>query len=315
VARPCRRVTSLQPSVDEYLSLRRHLGFKLERDGYLLPDFATYMEEAGTSTVTIDLALAWAKQPADGSAGWWQARLSTVRNYVRYLHGIDPSHQIPPDGLLPGGSRRVAPHIYTEAEIFRLMSAAGAFGTDLRATTYTTLIGLLVTTGMRSGEAIRLDRSDIDWDEGILFIRLTKYGKSRELVLAPTTVDALRRYDGVRRMWCPRPQTPAFFVSVLGARLLHRALNHAFCKLIQRAGLEPEAGTRRPRPHDLRHTFAVNTLVGWYRRGLEINSKMYLLSTYLGHTNPTHTYWYLSSTPELLALATNRLEAAQGDVS
>jgi integrase len=308
-------MNSLQPSVDEYLSLRRHLGFTLEQAGYLLPDFAAYMAEAGTSTVTIDLALAWAKQPADGSAGWWQARLSIARNYVRYLHGIDPSHEIPPDGLLPRGRQRVEPHIYTEAAIFGLMSAAGALGTDLRAATYTTLIGLLVTTGMRSGEAIRLDRSDIDWDEGVLFIRLTKFGKSRELVLAPTTVDALRRYDGVRRRCCPRPQTPAFFVSAIGARLRRNALNKTFHELIRRTGLEPKSGVRWPRPHDLRHTFAVNTLVDWYRSGLEINSKMYLLSTYLGHTNPTHTYWYLSSTLSLLTLATNRLEAAQADVS
>jgi len=273
------------------------------------------MEKAGTSTVTIDLALAWAKQPVDGSAVWWQERLSTVRSYVRYLHGIDPSHQIPPDGLLPGGSHRVAPHIYTEAEIFGLMSAAGSFGTDLRAATYTTVIGLLATTGMRSGEAIRLDRSDIDWDEGILFIRLTKFGKSRELVLHPTTVDALRRYEDVRRKWCPRPQTPALFMSVTGARLRHNTLNYTFRELVKRAGLEPESGARWPRPHDLRHTFAVNTLVGWYRSGLEINSKMYLLSTYLGHTDPAGTYWYVSATPELLGLATKRLEAAQGDVA
>jgi len=314
MARRC-SVTSLQQSVDEYLSLRRHLGFKLERAGHLLPDFATYMEEAGTSAVTIDLALTWAKQPADGSPDWWQVRLSTVRGYVRYLHGIDAKHQIPPDGLLPGGGQRVAPHIYAEDEVLRLMSAARDLVTEHRAATYTTLIGLLATTGMRSGEAIRLDRSDIDWDEGILFIRLTKFGKSRELVLHPTTVDALRRYDDMRRGWCPRPQTQAFFVSFMGARLRHNAFNSTFRELVRRAGLEPEAGVRWPRPHDLRHTFAVNTLVDWYRSGLEINSKMYLLSTYLGHVCPAYTYWYLSSTPELLGLATNRLESAQGDVS
>jgi len=128
-------------------------------------------------------------------------------------------------------------------------------------------------------------------------------------------VDALRRYDGVRRGWWPRPQTPAFFVSAIGARLRHNALNRTFRKLVRRAGLEPESGVRRPRPHDLRHTFAANTLVGWYRRGLEINSKMHLLSTYLGHSHPADTYWYVSSTPELLSLATNRLEAAQGEAA
>ena len=305
-------MNSLHQSVDEYLSVRRHLGFKLERAGHLLPNFASYMEEAATLTVTIDLALAWAKQPADGSAGWWQERLSTVRGYVRHLHGIDPSHQILPGGLLPKGSHRVSPHIYSQDEILRLMNAARSFVTDLRAATYATLIGLLVTTGLRPGEAIHLDRSDIDWDQGILSIRLTKFGKSRELVLHPTTVDALRRYDDVRARWCPRPRTPAFFVSAIGARLRHDTLNHGFRKLVKRAGLEPESGVRRPRPHDLRHTFAVNTLVGWYRNGLEINSKMYLLSTYLGHSHPADTYWYVSATSELLGLATERLEAAQG---
>ena len=306
---------SLQQAVDEYLSLRRHLGFTLEKAGHLLPDFATYMEQAGASTVTIDLALAWAKQPADRSAGWWQDRLSMVRGFSRYLHGIDPSHEIPPVALLPRVRHRDVPHIYTEAEINRLMSAARSLAPDPRATTYTTVIGLLAATGMRSGEAIRLDRNDIDWGEGILSIRFTKFGKSRQLVLHPTTVDALRRYDGQRHTWCPRPQTPAFFISASGARLRHGNLNNAFRELVKRAGLEPESGVRRPRPHDLRHTFVVNTLVDWYRSGLDINSKMHLLSTYLGHTHPRHTYWYVSATPQLLALAMQRLETAQGDAS
>ena len=238
-----------------------------------------------------------------------------VRGFVRYLHGVDPSHEIPPAGLLPVGRQRVAPFIYTDAEIVNLMRAARGLLTDLRVATYTTLVGLLATTGMRPGEAIRLDSSDIDWDEGVLTIYRTKFGKSRELILHPTTLDALHRYDRVRRERWPRPRTPAFFVSGSGARLLHDYLNKTFRTLVKRGGLDPQAGTRWPRPHDLRHTFAVNTLVGWYRSGLEVNTKMHLLSTYLGHTNPAHTYWYLSTTPELLSLATERLEAARGEMA
>jgi len=306
---------SLQQSVDEYLRLRRHLGFNLKAAGHLLPAFAVYVEQAAALTVTSELALTWAKQPADVSVGRWQDRLSTVRGFARYLHGIDPSHQIPPNALLPRVVRRVSPYIYTEADVLHIMSVAGSLAPDLRAATYTTVIGLLATTGMRSGEAIRLDRGDIDWDEGILAIHGTKFNKSRELVLHPTTVDALRRYDGVRRTCCPRPQTPAFFVSGSGARVRHWTLDYTFRKLVKRAGLEPSSGARRPRLHDLRHTFAVNTLVDWYRSGLEINSKMHLLSTYLGHVRPAHTYWYVTSTPQLLALAMQRLETAQGEAS
>jgi len=303
---------SLRQSVDEYLSLRRHLGFKLEKAGHLLSNFATYMETAGASTVTIALALDWAKQPAGASATWWQHRLSVVRGFAHHLHGIDPRHEVPPSALLPGLRHRDMPHIFTEAEISRLMDVAGNLSPDQRATTYTTMVGLLACTGMRSGEALRLDRGDVDWDEGILSIRFTKFGKSRQLVLHPTTVDALRRYDDARRRWCPRPSTPAFFVLASGARVRHANFHYAFREIVKRAGLEPESAIRRPRPHDFRHTFAVNTLIGWYRCGLEINAKMHLLSTYLGHSHPRHTYWYLSTTPTLLAFATQRLEATQG---
>lgn len=305
---------SLHQSVNEYLSLRHDLGFKLRNSGHLLPQFASYMDQAGAATVTIDLALAWARQ-LGRSEGWLRTRLSTVRGFACYLNGIDPSHQLLPQTLLPGSHQRVAPYIYTETEVSRLMNAAGRLAPDLRAATYTTLIGLLGATGLRSGEAIGLDRGDIDWDEGVLTIERTKFNKSRELVLHPTTVAALRRYDDLRRTCWPRPQTPAFFVSGWGNRLDRGTFNRTFRELVQRARLALEPGTRRPRPHDLRHTFAVNTLIDWYRRGVDINSKMHLLSTYLGHLNPSNTYWYISCTPALLALATERLEAAQAGVA
>jgi len=315
VAHRCGGVNSIQLSVDEYLSLRRHLGFKLKDAGHLLPAFAAYMEQAGALTVTSELALTWVKQPAGRSVGWWQNRLSTIREFARYMHGIDPKHEIPARGVLPSGHQRVVPYIYTEAEILGLMSAARGLVPDLRAATYTTLIGLLVTAGMRAGEVIRLNRSDIDWDEGILTIHGTKFNKTRELVLHPTTVDALRHYEDRRGESWPRPLTSAFFVSGHGARLGYRTLNKTFRQLVTYVGLHTESGARRPRLHDLRHTFAVNTLADWYRSGLEINSKMHLLSTYLGHINPANTYWYLSTTPHLLGLATQRLEAAQGEVA
>ncbi len=190
------------------------------------------------------------------------------------------------------------------------MAAARSLRSPLRAATFETLLGLLSVTGLRIGEALRLDRDDVDLDDGILVIRSSKFGKSREVPLHATTVEALAAYARQRDRLCPHPVVPAFFLSTAGTRLLYCNVHQAWLELVRRAGLRPRSPHCRPRPHDLRHSFAVRTLLDWYRDGLDVQAHMPALSTYLGHVHPGHTYWYLSGAPELLNLVVARLDTA-----
>jgi integrase/recombinase XerD len=291
----------------DYLAMRRGLGFKLQRSAALLTDFVAFLDDAGATTITTDLAVAWARQPVGADACWWAARLSAVRVFARYLAAIDPDTQVPSADLMPSRPRRATPFLYAPDDVAALMAAAGRIPTRQVAATYRTLIGLLAVTGMRVGEAIGLDRDDFDSDEGLLVVRKAKFGKSREVVLHPSTSAALQEYTSLRGRLCPRPGTPAFFVSATGTRLIYKNVHHRFHALTQAAGLRPRSAKCRPRPHDLRHTFAVNTLLGWYQVGVNVQARLPLLSTYLGHIHPGCTYWYLSATPELLALVADRL--------
>lgn len=303
-------MSGLRDAVGEYLAIRRALGFKLVAAGQLLPDFAAYAERSGAVTISTEVALAWARLPADAQPVWWSIRLRVVRGFARYLHALDPRHEVPPADLLPARWHRPTPYLYSDADLDRLLQAAGALRGQLRATTYATLIGLLAVSGMRVGEAIRLDRADLDWSAGLLVVRETKFGKSRELVLHPSALAALRAYDDGRQQLWPHPRTPAFFVSVIGTRLTYSQVQRTFGMLVRQAGLAPRSGRCRPRLHELRHTYAVAILLGWYRAGLDVEARMHTLSTYLGHVCPANTYWYLSAAPELLALAGERLERA-----
>ncbi len=306
-------MSDLRHALDDYLAIRRALGFKLERAGLLLGDFVSHMEAKGATTITIDAALAWATLPPNGSSTWWGHRLSVVRTFARHLHAIDPAHQVPPTDLLPGRSHRATPYLYSQADIAALMGAARGLGSPLRAITFETLVGLLAVTGLRIGEALRLDRDDVDLVEGVLVVRLSKFGKSRALPLHASTVEALAAYSRQRDRLCPRPVGPAFFVSLAGTRLLYANAHLAWLDLVRRAGLQPRSANCRPRPHDLRHSFAVATLLGWYRDGADVAARMPMLSTYLGHVHPANTYWYLSAAPELLNLVVVRLESGFGE--
>jgi integrase/recombinase XerD len=295
----------------DYLELRRALGFKLAKEGRLLPDFAAFAEAAGAGTVTIDLAVRWAAKPDGTSPVWAAQRLSMVRGFARYLHAVDPDAQVPPAGLLPARTRRATPYIYSDADIAALMAAAAALRNPLKAATFGTLIGLLAVTGMRGSEAMRLDDQDLDTAAGLATIRATKFRKSRQLPLHATTLQALAGYQGLRGRLCPSPATASLLVSTTGARLCHETVQPVFRRLLGQAGI----GQRTPLRatiHGLRHTFAVKTLLGWYRDGQDVQARMPALSAYLGHAGPAATYWYLSATPELLALAAGRLEATPG---
>jgi integrase/recombinase XerD len=308
-------MSALHRSLDHYLSIRRGLGFKLAGEGRLLADFVRFADQAGVHTLTVELALAWATLPPDGSPLWLARRLRAVRGFARYLQTLDPSTEIPPAELLPARSVRATPYLYSDAEIVALMAAARQLAPPLRAATFDTLIGLLAVTGLRIGEAMRLDRADVDWSNRLLTVRDSKYGKSREVLLHQTTIDALRSYSERRDRLCPRPQAPSFFISTRGTRLVHSTIYPTFRSLLRQAGLAQRSSSCRPRVHDLRHSFAVSTLLGWYREGDDVPARMPLLSTFLGHVDPAATYWYLSATPELLTLAAKRLELAAGERS
>jgi integrase len=305
-------VTALRAALADYLQLRRALGFKLEKLDRLLSGFVAFAEAEGASHITTGVAVAWATQPAGADPSWHATRLSAVRLFARHLQAMDPRTEIPPAGLLPGRSRRAEPYLYSPAQIAALMTAAGAITAPLKAATYQTLIGLLTVTGMRVGEAISLDRCDADLGGGLITVRQGKFGKSRQLPLHPSAVTALDDYARLRDRHCARPQTQAFFVSLTGTRLIYKNVHYRYRQLTQTAGLEPRSARCRPRIHDLRHSFAVATLISWYQDGGDTAARLPLLSTYLGHIDPGDTYWYLQAAPELLTLAAARLQAAQG---
>ncbi len=301
-------MSTLADRLEAYLALRRSLGYKLERAGKLLAQFVAYCDAAGAETVTVDLARAWATLPEGGSDYWWAFRLSVVRGFARYLVLVDERTEVPPADVLPIRGRRATPYLYTPDEVVRLIAAADNIPTPLRRATLATLVGLLYVTGMRIGEAIRLDQTDVDYRQELLVVRDTKFHKSREVPIHPSTATALRAYQKRRDQLCPLRTGPAFFVSPAGTRLLYCNVHLAFLGMVRDAGLTARSATCRPRPHDLRHSFAVSTLVGWYRDGENVQARLPQLSTYLGHVHPANTYWYLSAAPELLGLAAARLE-------
>ncbi len=300
-------MSTLCEAVEEYVTLRRALGFKLVEHDRLLADFVDYLELTGTPTITIEAALTWATKPTTTQPIRWKARLSVVRGFACYLHAVDPRVEVPPVDLLPYRHQRPTPYLFSPEDITALLAATRRIRSPLRAATYDALFGLLATTGMRVGEAIRLDAADVDLTVGLLTVRQTKFGKSRQLPVHTTAVAALRRYAHQRERLCSRPKTAGFFVSTVGTRLIYSDVRATFRKLVTAAEIGPEAAIT-PRVHDLRHSFAVATLLGWYRDGGDVQTRLPLLSAYLGHSHPSSTYWYLQAAPELLAMAASRLE-------
>jgi integrase len=299
----------LRAELADYLALRRALGYRLARTEKLLNQFLGYLEERGLEVVTVQAAVDWARLPANGGLNWWGYRLAAVRGFATYLHGLDPAHQVPAAELFPQRPHRAVPYLYADADIAALMSAAGSLRTPLRRATFATLIGVLAATGMRVGEAIGLDRDDLDHTAGLLLVRHGKFGKTRELRLHPTTVRALKEYQGLRDRAAPQSDPAAFFVSTAGTRLLYCNVHWTFQRLVALAGLAPRSASCRPRIHDLRHTFTVRSMLEAYAAGQDGQLRLTLLSTWLGHVHPASTYWYLSASPELMAVAGDRLEA------
>jgi integrase len=307
-------MTSVRDSAAGYLALRRALGFKLAGHGPLLDSLACYLEAAGLETVTCEAALAWAVLPRQAHPHRWKARLAVARGFARYLAASDPAAEVPPAGLLEARRNRHEPYIFTGQEISALVTAAGKHRWHLPAVTYPALFGLIAATGMRLSEATGLSDADADLDAATVTVRDSKFGKSRRIPLHPTAVAALRDYREQRQRLRPAPAEPALFLSAAGTRVLGSAAESEFRRITAATGTGATAPAR-PRIHDLRHTFAVRTLAGWYRDGGDVAARLPLLSAYLGHASPDSTYWYLHAVPELLALAARRLEAMPEAVS
>lgn len=301
-------MSDLAVHATEYLRLRRSLGFKLKRQGEELAQLVAVCEAAGATTLTTDMAIAWARQ-SDGQPIEWAHRLSTARGFARYLAAIDPATEIPPRDVFPRSEKRPAPYIYSDDEVQRLIEAAAELNPSFRASTITTIIGLLDATGMRVGEILALKSKDVDLASGVIAIGEAKLEKQRLIPLHPTATAALASYAAIRDGLFPASKT--FFVSSVGSPLAYSTLRQTFNQIATDVGLRTP--TVRVRMHDFRHRFTVRVLVDAYRSGADVAARMNVLSTYLGHSEPKNTYWYFSAVPELMAQAaaraqTNRLD-------
>lgn len=316
-------MSALQAALTEYLATRRALGTQMKWPSSSLRNFLDFVEAEKAEFVTTDIALRWTLRSVGVQRATYARRLAMVRGFAMWLQASDRRTQVPPHGIFPATHRRPVPHIYSDDELAGLMAAASALPSPkrLRGATFKTMIGLLAATGLRPGEARKLDIGDVDLVDGILMVRESKFGKSRIVPVDDTTRSALAMYSATRDRVLPRRETPAFFVVERGrSRRMHVCVaDRTFAKLCKTVGLRPLGDPRRsgrgPRLQDLRHSFATRRLIAWYRAGLDVDRLIPHLATYLGHSSTTETYWYIQAVPELLRLATERMETAvRGDV-
>jgi integrase len=306
-------MTAIRDALAQYVEVRRALGTQLREPALTLGHFVDFLEREGAEFITTKLALSWAMERKGVQRATWARRLTMVRRFAAWLSAFDPRTEVPPKRLLHARHRRDKPHIFTDREIERLMIEAARLPspTGLRALTHVTLIGLLAATGLRPGEALALDLSDVDLQNGILAIRQTKFGKSRFVPIKDSTCVALAQYTQRRNEICPSRPTEGFLVSERGTRLHGCAARRTFANVSRIIGLRKAAEGRRsgrgPRLQDLRHTFATRKLIEWYRAGLDVERELPKLATYLGHVDVGHTYWYIEAVPELLQLATEQM--------
>lgn len=301
-------MSALRQALTRYVCMRHGFGYRYRDEERCLGDFVAFMDVAQATVITRALAMAWITQ---GQRTSWPNRLSAVRGFARHLSNVEPETEIPPAGIFPSPKRR-RPYIYTEAEVERLLEATLSWGLakGINRRTYHCLFGLLAATGMRLGEAIGLERADVDLEAGLLTLRVTKGGKDRLVPLHPTTAQALTDYAARRDDCRACRKSPWFFVLRGGQRLRLQYPERIFIGVMRRIGLrDTESHSRGPRIHDLRHTFAVNTILHWYRAGEDVARLLPTLTTYLGHSKVRDTYWYLSACPELMGEAASRLEA------
>jgi integrase len=307
-------LNSLQGALDEYLAVRRALGYKLHATGLLLQQFIEFVELERAKYITTELALKWATRPQQATPARWADRLGVVRRFAKYCHADDPRNVVPPPDLLPERYRRVPPYLYSDDQIHRLITAARKLpsAVGLRPHTFATLFGLYVAAGLRAREALKLRRDDVDLGGGVLTIRGSKFGKSRYVPVHASTQRALQRYATLRDRLLADQASPCFFLSDQGTQIAYPTLRKTFVNISHQIGLRVRGDTHGPRIHDFRHRLAIQTLLKWYRSGVDVERRMPQLSTYLGHVHITDTQWYLTATPQLLRHALNRVEQSEG---
>lgn len=307
-------MSTLREDVADYLVTRRTMGFKAEGLSKLLVNFVSFCEARGAVRVQHDLAVEWAVTPmkVPVSDALFARRMDAVRVFARFQHALDPDTQVPPAGIRRRRYQPKEPNVLDEAQILALLAAADALSPQFRAVTWRTLIGLLASTGMRPGEACRLVLDDVDLANGVIQVVDTKFGKSRLVFIHPSTATVLGHYLQARRnrVGTTARACPTLFVNGRAGALDPDKLGTTFNKIVAAADISTRSGHRPPRLYDLRHTFAVTTMLRWYREGRDVQEALPLLSTWLGHADPASTYWYLHAVPELLAHATSRLDAA-----
>jgi len=308
-------MSTLSKELDRYLTIRRSLGYDLATSERFLRRFITFAEQEDAAYITSELFLRWQETFGHANRQTWANRLRMVRLFAQWLHSIDQKHEVPPQALIPSRYRRTRPYIYSDEEIRRIVETAATLPSinGIRPLTYSTLFGLIAVTGLRISEALSLDVADVDLEAGVLTLRRGKLGKARLLPISDSTTVRLVAYAKERdRLLGALPEP--FFVSDHGERLSDGGARYNFAAVCQTIGLRPAEKFNRhghgPRIHDLRHTFAVRTLVNWYRTDTDPSREMIKLTTYLGHANPAHTYWYIEAVPELLDLASQRAEAS-----
>jgi integrase len=307
---------TMQTMVGNYLAERRRLGFTLGSSGLALMSLVRYVDRLRhRGPLTVEVMAEWARQDKwnRGTPETWARRLKLLRPFVRYLRQFDPRTEVPDESVFGPVPGRVAPHIYREDEIVELLAAARRLNPPgLRPATFETLFGLIAAAGLRVSEALALLDADVDLSAGMLTVRQSKFAKSRQLPLHPSTVEALARYRRLRRRQVRTTAETPFFVSTRGTRLGQplgeRQVHRVFIELRDRLGWVNRGAHAGPRIHDLRHSFAVRRVMLWHEYGIDIDQAMLALSTYLGHAKISNTYWYLTGVPELMALAGNKFE-------
>jgi len=302
-------MTTLATAAENYLTIRRALGVALVGPGRLLTDYVAHLDAKNLSTVTVASAVDWAGAPAGVTRAQIAVRLSVARGFAGYLAAFDPSTEIPPAHLLHGAAGRRTPFLFTDDQVEALMAAAARLASPLHAASFATLIGLMAATGLRTAEARRLDRDDVDLEGSTLTVACSKFGKTRQIPLHPSTTTAVADYLRRRDQLCPNPLDDSLLITATGRRLHH--VGDTFARLLAEVGIKAPPGRRPPRLHDLRHGFAVATLRDWHAADDDVQRHLPALSTYLGHVNPEHTYWYLQAVPELMAVLADRVEASQ----
>lgn len=304
---------TLHSDLDRYLHLRRMFGAKLRTAELRLRSFATFVDQTGKGFVTRELILDWMKSQRPACNGTRASRFTAVRLFSQWLRGMDERHESPPARrYVPGRVARSIPYIYSDTEVAQIIKASGELPSvyGIRGLTCSILYGLVAVTGMRIAEALALDTADFDAGQQILRVRSGKNGKERLLPIASDVADRLTNYCAERDRLLGR-HSESLFVNCKGDRPNYCWARANFVRVCQSIGLrgtwaKPMTGSA-PRIHDLRHTFAVRTIIGWYRAGHDAAREMHKLTTYLGHEGPRDTYWYLQAVPELLELASARI--------